>query len=156
MHSDNPPGFRRLQSEVDKMFLEMLRGEGGARYARNALRPNADVYFDTCESKIVVRLELAGIDPSQVDLEIEDGVLRVSGFRLDEEHPNAAYQQMEINYGRFERRVALPREADASQAAANYNAGYLEIVIPLRPRPTSKRIQINATDESAPEGGQQS
>ncbi|MCL5736228.1 MAG: hypothetical protein M1274_11675 [Actinobacteria bacterium] len=83
MNKDDPSGFRRLQSEVDRMFLELLRDERAPRYGRISLRPNADVYFDGRAGAIVVKLELAGIDPSKVSLEIEDGVLRVSGSRVD-------------------------------------------------------------------------
>ncbi len=157
MNKDDPPGLRRLQSEVDKMFLELLRGERLPRYGKAALRPNADVYFDRRAGAVVVKLELAGIDPDKITLEIDEGVLRVSGTRLDERHPDAVYQQMEIDYGRFERAVALPSEADPTQASANYNAGFLEILIPIKARSASKRIPISLKQECAPEpdeGGQ--
>ena len=157
MKQDDPPGFRRLQSEVDKMFLELIRGERLPRYGKAAIRPNADVYFDARAGAVVIKLELAGVDPSKITLEIEDGVLRVGGARLDQRHPDAVYQQMEIDYGRFERVIALPREADPSQASASYNAGFLGILIPIRARSISKRISINVAGECAPEpdqGGQ--
>jgi len=157
MHKDDPSGFRRLQGEVDKMFLEMLQGERLPRYGKASLRPNTDVYFDARAGAVVVKLEVAGIDPSEIALEIEDGVLRVSGTRSDQRHPDAVYQQMEIDYGRFQRTVALPAEADPSQASANYNAGFLEILIPIRTRSASKRIPITIREECVQEpeqGGQ--
>jgi HSP20 family protein len=146
------PGFQRLQSEVDKMFLEMLRGERTPRYGRTAFRPNADVYYDTSKNAVVVKLELPGVDPAEIGLEVEENTLRVSGVRCDPRHPDAVYQQMEITYGRFERTVMLPPEVDAAQASADYRRGYLEIVLPVRPRSSSRRIPITATDED--EGGQ--
>jgi HSP20 family protein len=152
---NDPPDFPR-QSDVDKMFLELLRGERVRRYGGGSLRPNADVYFDGRRGVVVVRLELAGIDPAQIDLEVDEGVLRVSGMRADTKHPDAAYQQMEISYGRFERLVSLPPEVDAGGASAEYTNGFLEIVLPLRRRSGRKRIAINMTDESSSpdEGGQ--
>jgi HSP20 family protein len=144
------PGYHRLQNEVDKMFLEMLRGERTPRYGRTAFRPNADVYYDSSENAVVVKLELPGIDPAKVSLEVEENTLRVSGVRCDPRHPDAVYQQMEITYGRFERTVMLPPEVDASKAAAEYRGGYLEIVLPVKPRSVSRRIPITAMDE---EGG---
>lgn len=149
---NDPPGFRQLQNEVDKMLLELLRGERRPRYGRAAFRPNADVYYDKRAKQVVVRLELPGIDPDAIDLEIDDAVLRVSGVRTDERRPDAVYQQMEIVYGRFERAVMLPPEVDGAGASATYNAGYLEIVLPLKPRSVTRRIRINTTDES--QGGQ--
>jgi HSP20 family protein len=98
-------------------------------------------------------LELPGVDPDQVSLEVGDNILRVSGTRSDQRHPDAVYQQMEITYGRFERAVMLPPEVDATKASATYNTGYLEIVLPIRPRSVSSRIRITQKNER--EGGQQ-
>ena len=94
--------------------------------------------------------------PAQIDLEVDEGVLRVSGMRADTKHPDAAYQQMEISYGRFERLVSLPPEVDVGGASAEYTNGFLEIVLPLRRRSGRKRIAINMTDEcsSPDEDGQ--
>lgn len=151
MYKEDPAGFRRLQSEIDKMFLELLKSEHMPRYGKSSLRPNTDVYYDATMGAMVIKLELAGIDPANIALEIEDGVLRVSGVRLDKRHPDAIYQQMEIDYGRFERVIPLPQEADSSRATANYNAGFLEIVIPLKTRSASKRIAISVKEECASE-----
>lgn len=134
------------------MFLELLGSERMPRYGKPCLRPNVDVYFDGSIGSVVVKLELAGVDPAEVTLEIEEGILTVRGSRVDERHPDAVYQQMEIDYGQFERTVPLPQEADATKATASYNAGFLEIVIPVKPRSTSKRIAISVKEETAPEG----
>jgi HSP20 family protein len=138
---------RRLQTEVDKMFLELLRGERTPRYGKVAFRPNADVYYDKSQKTVVVKLELPGIDPHAVDLEIDENVLRVSGVRSYPHHPDAVYQQMEITYGRFERVVALPPEVDSGKATAHYGGGFLEILLPVKPRSNRKRIPITATEE---------
>jgi HSP20 family protein len=145
------PGFQRLQNEVDRMFLELLHAQRAPRYGRAAFRPNADVYYDRRENAVVVKLELPGIDPDAISLEVEDNILRVNGVRCDERHPDAVYQQMEITYGRFERSVALPPEVDASQATANYSSGYLEILLPVRARSVGKRIPITMTEENQTE-----
>jgi HSP20 family protein len=142
------PGFQRLQNEVDRMFLDLLRRERVPQCGRAAFRPNADVYYDGSENAVVVKLELPGVDPKDVSLEVEENILRVSGIRFDERPKDAAYQQMEITYGRFERAVMLPPEVDAGKASADYRGGYLEIVLPLRPRSISRRIPITAEEET--------
>ncbi len=144
---NDPPGFKRLQSDVDEMFLDLLRGERMPRYGKAAFRPNADVYFDRNEKAVVVRLELPGIDPDAIELEVDDNILRVSGTRSDEHHPDAVYQQMEITYGRFERGVMLPPGVDAGKASASYAAGFLKIILPVRSRSTGKRITISTREE---------
>ncbi len=143
---NDAPGFRRLQNEVDKMFLELLRSERPPRYGRAAFRPNADVYYDKREKTVVFKLELPGIDPDGISLEVEGNLLRVGGSRTDERHPDAVYQQMEIIYGRFERTVMLPPEGDGAKASASYNNGYLEIVLPVKPQSAKRRINITSEE----------
>jgi HSP20 family protein len=141
-----------MHNEVDRFFLELLRGERAPRYGRAAFRPNADVFYDGRRNAVIAKLELPGIDPDAVRLEVENNTLTVSGSRFDERHPEAVFQQMEITYGRFERSVSLPPEVDAEKAKADYAAGYLTIVLPLKKRPPAKRIEISMKDD---EGGRQ-
>ena len=124
---------------------ELLRGERTPRYGKVAFRPNADVYYDKSQKVVVVKLELPGIDPQAVDLEIDENVLRVSGVRSYQHHPDAVYQQMEITYGRFERVVALPPEVDSGQATAHYSSGYLEIS--LRNGSAARQLDTIVGDE---------
>jgi HSP20 family protein len=148
---DDAPSFRRFHSEVDKLFLELLRGERAPRYGTAAFRPSADVYYHHRENAVMVRLELPGIDPDRITLEIGGNVLRVSGTRLDQRPPDAVYHQMEISYGRFERAVTLPPEVDITRASADYNGGYLEIRLPIRGRSPGRHIPISPSEED--EGG---
>jgi HSP20 family protein len=141
------PGPRRIQNEMDRMFLELLRNERVPRYGKASFRPNADVFYDGGRNAFIVKLELAGIDPAAVSLQVEENMLTIAGARQDEHHPEAVYQQMEVSYGAFERRVLLPPEVDAGQASADYANGFLEIVLPLRTRPETKRIPITVRDE---------
>jgi HSP20 family protein len=130
------------------MFLDLLRGERMPRHGRASFRPSADVYFDKQKKAVVVKLDLSGVDPANVNLEVEDNVLRISGERLDQRPSDAVYQQMEIAYGRFERMVMLPPEVDSARARADYSSGFLEIVFPVKTRPTSKKIPIALRDET--------
>lgn len=145
----DPSSLSGLQNDVDRMFLELLRSERVRRYGSAALRPNADVYFDSGRGVLVVKLELAGIDPDAIDLEVDEGVLRISGMRLDAQHPDAIYQQMEISYGRFERVVRLPREVDSAKASASYCNGFLEIDLPLKQRAGRRRIAISTQEDES-------
>lgn len=147
-HKPERPRFGRLEgSDIDGVFFEMLRAERAARLGRVVFRPNADVYFDKRKNAVVVRLDLAGIDPTQVDLEVDEGALRISGVRSDQRHPDAIYQQMEITYGPFERVVMLPPGVDSAEATADYSNGYLEVVLPMKPRPGRKKIAIEHREE---------
>jgi HSP20 family protein len=146
---ESGPGPQWLQGEMDKMFLELMRGERVPRQGKAAFRPNADVYFDSSARAVMIKLELAGIEPAEITLDIEGDVLRIGGTRNDQRHPDAIYQQMEISYGRFERLVLLPPEVDTSKATANYGGGFLTIGLPVRERSASKRIAIMVKDDPA-------
>lgn len=153
MRSDDPR-LRRFGADVDRLFVEFLRGDWVPRSANAAFRPGADVYFDPDEGAVIVRLELPGIDPSRITLEIEGNALRVSGSRHDKRPDDAVYHQMEISYGRFERMVSLPPDLDNAKASADYNDGYLEIRLPVKGKSPSRQIPISRVEED--EGGEQS
>lgn len=87
-----------------------------------------------------VRLELPGIDPdADVDIEVDNGVLRVSGERRSEETKEEnGWSRKEMRYGRFERRVALPDGVDAESVRATYDAGILDITVPIPAQPKTK------------------
>ncbi len=123
----------RLENEIDRMFLELLRGERTPRYGRAAFRPNADVYYDRSRKAVVVKLELPGIDPQDIDLEVDETMLRVSGVRPHEHHADAVYQQMEISA-----RWPFPQKSTPAGPAPTMAAAIWRSYCPSRPpRPRS-------------------
>lgn len=153
MRNDDPR-FRRFGSGVDRLFAEFLNGEWGPRAGTGALRPGADVYYDPSENSVTVRLELPGIDPDRITLEIEGGALFVSGNKREQKPREAVYHQMEISYGRFERVVSLPPDVDVAKASADYNNGYLEIKLPIKGKSQTRQIPIVQTEDD--EGSERS
>jgi HSP20 family protein len=93
------------------------------------------------DNQMHVRLELPGIDPdADVDIEVSNGVLSISGERKREETKEGdGWYRREMSYGRFERNVALPEGTDASQLHATYDAGILDITVPL---PTKEKTKV--------------
>ena len=146
MRSDDPR-LRRFGNEVDKVFVEFLRGDWVPRTGSATFCPVADVYYHPQEEAVVVRLELPGIDPDRITLEIEGSTLRVSGCRQDQRPADAVYHQMEIAYGRFERLVALPPDVDITRASADYISGYLEISLPTKQKSQSRQIPITQVED---------
>jgi HSP20 family protein len=97
-----------------------------------------------------VRLEVPGIDPdADVDIEVENGVLRVSGERRQEETKEEnGWSRKEMRYGRFERRLALPDGVDAENVRASYDAGILDITVPLPAKPKTKiKVGVGSTKQ---------
>lgn len=107
--------------------------------------PAADVLeFD---DRFVLRADLPGVDPRAIDVNMEKGVLSVSGERLaatDEE--TASSRHAERGRGRFHRRFSLPDSADADSITARSANGVLEITIPKLARVQARRITVSAAD----------
>ncbi len=126
-----------LRIEMDELFSGLARQ--GRRVSRAGFRPPADVYRTEDPAQVVVTVDLAGVDPSEIALAFADGVLIVSGLRRRPPAEAAVYQQMEIDYGPFERRVPIGDDVDPPAADATYDRGFLTVRLPIvaRPRPPS-------------------
>ena len=129
------------------MFLELMGADRMLGRIQGAFRPNVDVFFNKAQAAMTVKLELAGIDPDTISLEAEERILRIHGQRIDQGRAGKVYQQMEIAYGPFERRILLPVEVDPTRAEAHYERGFLEILLPVAERAGAKRIPVVCDDD---------
>ena len=123
--------FERMRREMDELFGDVFdRGLGPRR--RGGFVPAVDVYYVGNPPRAVVRADLAGIDPAQLELEIRGRELILAGQRLapaaDQER---LYQQLEIEHGPFRRVVALGADVDADNARASYEDGMLVVELPI-------------------------
>lgn len=106
--------------------------EGWCTYRRAPVwEPPTDVYEN--EEGLVVQIELAGLNERDVQITLSERLLVVSGVRRDPESKQA-YHQMEIRYGEFRTEVYLPWVVDADQVGAEYENGFLRILLPRPPR----------------------
>ena len=127
--------FERMRREMDELFGDVLdRGLSPRR--RGGFSPAVDVYYK--DDRTVVRADLAGINPSEVSLEIRGRELILSGHRDPQAGEDRVYQQLEIEHGPFRRVVALGADVDADAAEAKYEDGILTVKLPLS-RPASTR-----------------
>lgn len=126
-----------LDRELDELrrTLKSLAAHGRRPYfsvelTGEAWQPNIDVY--ETRDALVVLVELAGVSPDDVRLDVKDGVLRIRGRRSATFRSGyAQFHRLEIAQGLFERGVRLPRPVDESAAEATFKAGFLEIVLPF-------------------------
>ena len=91
------------------------------------------------DNEYVVRLDLPGIDPKDVQVQAEGNVLTITGERKSHEE-GPAYR--ETYYGNFSRQVALPQGVDTDKIAAHYEHGVLEIRVPLPAQLVGRQIPI--------------
>ena len=99
--------------------------------------PPTDV-FET-DASFVVRVEAAGMRESEFKINAEDNFLVISGVR-SESPERRVYQQMEIRFGEFSTAVELPLGVDVSKAAAEYEDGFLNVILP-KLKPTNITIK---------------
>jgi HSP20 family protein len=129
-----------LSEDVDDVVRRTFGDFGTSLLAqRNQMwAPPLDAFVEGEE--LHVRLELPGIDPdADVDIEVENGVLHVSGERKSEQKTEGnGWFRREMTYGRFDRRVGLPDGVEAESVQASYDAGILDITIPLPTKPKTK------------------
>ena len=92
-----------------------------------AWSPPTDVY--ETDASFVVRLEVAGMRQSDFSIDVENNFLVISGAR-SESPERRTYRQMEIRFGEFSTAIEIPAGADVSKAQADYEDGFLNIVMP--------------------------
>ena len=133
----------RLRNDLEDLFNEVWRAPRFS--ARRCLRPAVDCYRTVDPAEFVAVVELPGVDPDTVHVIAADGCLYISGERR---RPRAGkggqvYQQMEIDYGPFERRIALADDVEVQGGSASYEQGLLRVVFPIAPRPAPRgRVPI--------------
>ena len=93
--------------------------------------------------KIVVKIEVPGMEEKDLKVNFEDGMLTVSGERQFERKDTRNYHRIERAYGTFTRSFSLPRSVDANAITASYRNGVLEIEIPKKEEAKPKQIAIN-------------
>ncbi len=106
-----------------------------------------DVYRAEEPPSFTVVVELAGVDPGEIEVATANGVLVVRGVRRRTTHQRVVH--MEVDYGPFERRVSIPDPVDAEAAEAIYVHGLLVVTLPIAERPSRKlTVQITAREVS--------
>jgi HSP20 family protein len=104
--------------------------------------PALDVYQD--KDNVVAELALPGIDPSKVDIVIENDVLTVSGSTEDkQEVKREDYYRKEVRTGSFSRSVVLPMAVKGDQTQAHYDKGVLTITMPKEESVKPKKITVS-------------
>ena len=115
---------------------------------RHGWAPPVDVFYVDGPPRAVVHVELPGVDPATIDLEVRGRELVVRGTRPPDEggrEGSRLYQQVEIARGPFRRVVELGAVVAADDAVARYEAGILEVRLPLvRDEPQPRTVRVEA------------
>jgi HSP20 family protein len=97
------------------------------------------------KERFVLRADVPGVDPADIEVSMDAGVLSIAGQRAQEAYgEDAGLQRMERSSGRFFRRFSLPDTADAEHVTAQCRNGILEVTIPKQPQVQARRIEVQA------------
>lgn len=128
------PWWTEPFADWDKLFEETLP-------TVKSFAPALDVYEK--DSNIIVETPLAGVDPDDVKISIENDVLTVEGeTKKKSEVDEKNYYRKEVRYGGFHRSVALPASVHGEKAKAEYEDGLLRVVVPKLAKAPSKAIKV--------------
>lgn len=131
-----------LEDEVEFFFSSFFGTSYPSIYRKELCwKPPTDVY--ETETNFVVILELAEMKAEEVSIAYQEGVLMIRGIRKAvPPSERRRYHKMEINYGPFERRIAIPADVDIEDLSAVYKDGFLEIRLPKKRIPPVETVDI--------------
>jgi HSP20 family protein len=129
-----------LQNRLNTLFGEF--NESDSQLTTAAFVPAVDVFED--EKKVVLKLEVPGIEEKDLDVSVEKNTLTVKGERkFSSEEKEENFHRIERRYGSFFRSFTLPSTVDTEQVQASYNAGVLKLELAKKPEAQPKQIKIN-------------
>jgi HSP20 family protein len=135
-----------LQERMNRLFEDSLSRSRGLEedLALGTWVPAVDIYEEP--ERIVLRADLPGIKPENVDIRVESNTLTLSGERrLERDVKRDNYHRVERQYGAFTRSFTLPGTVDAEKIRAEHRDGVLEISLPKREESRPKQIKVQVT-----------
>jgi HSP20 family protein len=145
--------MRRMSEEMDQLFESL-----GGRRATPAGRQRGGMELGTAAplfvphidvqqrgNELVVKADLPGLRPEDVNVSVDRGILTISGERRREEREEReGFIRSEVSYGTFYRTIPLPDGADEGRVAATFRNGVLEVTIPVSERQQGRQIQVKS------------
>jgi len=133
-----------LQNRLNSLFRDFNDGDSALTTA--SFVPAVDIYEDP--QKVVLKLEVPGIEEKDLDVRVENHTLTVKGERkFEKEEKEENFHRIERRYGSFYRAFTLPSTVDTENVAATYNAGVLKLELKKKAEAQPKQIKVNVGDK---------
>jgi HSP20 family protein len=107
------------------------------------------------ENDVTLRLDVPGIDPEQLEVTVDRGILAISGKRQEERTENDKFFVRERTMGTFTRRLRLPETLNADAVEASYANGVLEVRIPVLEQAKPRKIKVRKVEITQADGNQE-
>jgi HSP20 family protein len=130
-----------LQDQINRLFNDAFE-RTGEESNLTAWAPAVDI--NETEHELVVKADLPGIDPKDLDIRVENNVLSIRGERKFEKNVNEEnYLRVERAYGSFSRSFSLANTVNPDGIKADYQDGVLTLIVPKREEAKPKQIRVN-------------
>ena len=137
------PFRQELDELFERFFAEPIEGSGGE--VMRAWAPRVDV--EETDKEIVVKADLPGVDPKDVDISVTEGALVIKGEKKEKrEEKGKNYQRTERFIGQFYREVPLPPGTDPEKITATSSKGVITVTVAKAPQAQAKKIAVQAGD----------
>ena len=132
--------MNRLHRDLDRLF-NVPAGSDESQQAVVDWVPAVDIREE--DKQFVLHTDLPGVDPKNIDITLEKGVLTIRGRRdLESREEKSGYRRVERVSGEFYRRFSLPDTADSQSVKARFTNGVLEVAIPKQAQVLPRRINV--------------
>ncbi len=133
--------MHRWHHDLDRMLDRNWRGEDETTSPDSDWLPAVDIREE--DKQFILRADIPGVDPNDVEITMEKGVLTLRGVRQAEtETQDQTCKRVERMSGSFYRRFSLPDTADSDRITAKSSLGVLEVIIPKLAEIQPKKIDI--------------
>jgi len=134
--------FDRMRREMERVWDTFLEGDVRKESKKDSVwLPSVDV--SETKNDVVVKAELPGMDPKDIEVTLSDGHLMIKGQKKHEkEEKDEDYHFVERSYGSFVRAVHLPKEVKHDKISASYKNGVLKVVLPKSEEAKTKEVKI--------------
>jgi HSP20 family protein len=133
----------RLHQQLDQVFGDTVGTPEASSAPSVAWVPRVDIHEEN--DRFVVLADVPGVEPKDISLTAESGVLTIRGERRSERKASEnGYERLERVTGAFLRRFTLPEGANTEAIRARQTNGVLEVTIPKQPQLQPRRISVEA------------
>ena len=132
----------RLQQDLDRLFGNPALSDEPQQSVADWVPP-VDIREE--DKQFVIHADLPGVEPKDIDVTLEKGVLTIRGRReLEAREERQGFRRVERQSGQFYRRFSLPDTADSTAVKARFTNGVLEVAIPKQAQVLPRRINVEA------------
>ena len=132
----------RLKKDMDRIFDRMC-GEFGLSLTPRAIRGTPFIDLTETEGNLIMRAEIPGVDPKDLEIDVVDNMLTIKGVTKQEIIKKGEnYHRTERSYGSFSRTIQLPCRIMINDVEASYKKGILKIVMPKCAPETMRTVKI--------------